>query len=87
VPLNDFASLVRQEVTRRSSIAFLKMDIEGSEIDVPEAMDRQGLFTHLRQPVAKTHALEFKQLRPRHRLLRETIARNHPSGRISLDWI
>ncbi len=87
VPLIDFPTLVRHEVAKRGSIAFIKMDIEGSELDVLEAMDREGLFTNIRALVAETHEHKFKELRPRYRKLRETITRNHPSGRISLDWI
>ncbi len=87
VPLIDFPTFLRDEVARRGSIAFIKMDIEGSELDVLEAMDREDLFTNIRALVAETHEHKFKELRPRYRKLRETIARNHPSGRISLDWI
>lgn len=87
VPLIDFPTLVRHEVAKRGTIAFIKMDIEGSELDVLEAMDRENLFANIRGLVAETHEHKFKELRPRYRKLRETIAKNHPSGRISLDWI
>jgi hypothetical protein len=87
VPLIDFPSLVRAEVAKRGCIAFIKMDIEGAELDVLEAMERENLFTNIRGLVAETHEHKFKDLRPRYRKLREMIARSHPSGRISLDWI
>lgn len=87
VPLIDFPTLVRQEVAKRGRIDFIKMDIEGSELDVLEAMDRENLFENIRALVAETHEHKFKELRPRYRKLRELIARTQPSGRISLDWI
>ncbi len=87
VPLVDFPGFVREQVARRGEIAFVKMDIEGAELDILEALDREGLFTNIRGLVAETHERKFKDLRDRYRILRETIVANHPSGKINLDWI
>lgn len=87
VPLIDFPALVRDEVARRGQIAFVKMDIEGAELDILEAMDREGLFENIRGLVAETHERKFKELRDRYRALREAVAAHQPSGKINLDWI
>ena len=87
VPLIDFPGFVREHIASRGHIAFVKMDIEGAELEILETLDRDGLFENIRGLVAETHERKFKGLRNRYRDLRETIARNQPSGKINLDWI
>ncbi len=87
VPLIDFPGFVREQVAARGEIAFVKMDIEGAELDILETMDREDLFADIRGLVAETHERKFKDLRDRYRVLKETIATNQPSGKINLDWI
>ena len=87
VALIDFPAWVRAQVAARGSIAFVKMDIEGSELDILEVMDREGLFENIRGLVAETHERKFKELRDRYRALKADIAEHQPSGKINLDWI
>ncbi|MBI1170373.1 FkbM family methyltransferase [bacterium] len=87
VPLIDFPSWVREQVAARGKIAFIKMDIEGAELDILEAMDREGLFADILGLVAETHERKFKDLRDRFRALKAAIAEHEPSGKINLDWI
>lgn len=68
-------------------VAFVKMDIEGAELDILERMHQDGLFAKVRCLVAETHERKFKDLRPRYRALREEIAQHYHPGRVSLDWI
>ena len=87
VELIDFPAWVRAQVAVRGSIAFVKMDIEGSELVILEAMDREGLFEDIRGLVAETHERKFKDLRDRYKALKADIAEHQPSGKINLDWI
>ncbi len=87
VALIDFPAWVREQVAARGSIAFVKMDIEGSELDILEVMDREGLFENIRGLVAETHERKFKELRDRYKALKADIAEHQPSGKINLDWI
>ena len=87
VALIDFPAWVRGQVTARGQIAFVKMDIEGAELDILEAMDREGLFAGIRGLVAETHERKFKDLRERYKALKLAIAEHEPSGKINLDWI
>ena len=87
VALIDFPAWVRAQVAARGSIAFVKMDIEGSELDILEVMDREGLFENIRGLVAETHERKFKELRDRYKALKADIAEHQPSGKINLDWI
>jgi len=87
VALIDFPAWVREQVAVRGQIAFVKMDIEGAELDILEAMDREGLFAGIRGLVAETHERKFKDLRERYKALKAAIAEHEPSGKINLDWI
>jgi FkbM family methyltransferase len=87
VPLIDFPAFVRGLIAAYGRVAFVKMDIEGAELDLLEAMRVQGLFDHIQLTVAETHERKFKDLRPRFAALREAIAAAHPVTRVNLDWI
>ena len=87
VPLIDFPGLVRAKVAERGAIAFVKMDIEGAELDILEVMHRDGLFANVRCLVAETHERKFKDLRDRYKALREVVAESYPAGKVNLDWI
>lgn len=87
VTLLDFPTLVREHVAARGEIAFIKMDIEGAELDILEMLDREDLFTNIRALVAETHERKFKDLRDRYKTLRETVAAKYPAGKVNLDWI
>ena len=87
VTLLDFPTLVREAVAARGEIAFIKMDIEGAELDILETLDREDLFTNIRALVAETHERKFKDLRDRYKALRETVAAKYPVGKVNLDWI
>ena len=72
---------------KSGEIAFLKMDIEGAELDLLEAMRDQGLFDKVTLTVAETHEKKFANLRPRFEKLREDIGATYPKTRVNLDWI
>lgn len=86
VELVDFPALLRERAAQ-GGIAFVKMDIEGAELDILEAMDRDGLFAHVRCLVAETHERKFRALRPRYRTLRAAVAERYVPTHVNLDWI
>lgn len=87
VPLIDFPAFVRDRVAERGRIAFVKMDIEGAELDILEAMDRDALFANIGCLVAETHERKFRDQRDRYKALRTVFVDKYPSGRVNLDWI
>ena len=87
VPLIDFAGFLRAQIAARGEVAFIKMDIEGAELDILEVLDRDGLLAQVRCLVAETHERKFRALRPRFRALRKGFAERYPAGRVNLEWI
>lgn len=87
VPLIDFPAYLADRLKDWAEIAFVKMDIEGAELDILEAMDRGALFGRIRVLVAETHERKFRDLRPRYRDLRRSFAAKYDANRVSLDWI
>ena len=53
VEVIDFSAFLKGLIKKHKKIAFLKMDIEGAELDVLEAMDSQGLFEKITLTVAE----------------------------------
>lgn len=79
--------LLRDLAATHGEVAFLKMDIEGAELDLLEHMQAHDLFDIVRLTVAETHESKFADLRPRFAALRDTVAAHHPITRVNLDWI
>ncbi len=87
VPLIDFPSWVADQVKVRGEVAFIKMDIEGAELDILEKMDAEQLFQNVRCLVAETHERKFKDLRDRYKALRGKVSESYAPGKVNLDWI
>jgi FkbM family methyltransferase len=87
VALIDFPAFLRGLVGAHVRVAFVKMDIEGAELDLLSAMLEARLFDDIQLTVAETHERKFKELRPRFAALRDAIAAAYPPTRVNLDWI
>lgn len=87
VPLISLPDFLADLTAKHGQIAFLKMDIEGAELEIMEAMLADGLFDKITLTVAETHENKFKALRDRFRALRAAVAKAHPPTRVNLDWI
>ncbi|MDP4034431.1 MAG: FkbM family methyltransferase [Pseudorhodobacter sp.] len=87
VPLISFPDLIREKIASGRELAFVKMDIEGAELEILEALDQQGLLAQIRCIVVETHERKFKDLRPRYRALREAFAEKYPGNQVYLNWI
>jgi len=83
----SFLDILREKASPDRPLAFVKMDIEGAELDILETMLEQELFGHVRCLVAETHERKFKDLRPRFRALRNEVTARFAPGHVSLDWI
>lgn len=75
------------DVLASNDVAFLKMDIEGAELELLEHMHAHNLFENVRLTVAETHEKKFPALRPRFAALRAALTTAYPPSRVNLDWI
>jgi FkbM family methyltransferase len=87
VPLIDFPAFLRGLVAAHGRVAFVKMDIEGAELELLPELLAQRLFDDIQLTVAETHERKFKDLRPEFAALRASIAESYPPTRVNLDWI
>lgn len=87
VKLIDLTEVIRSLVDQHGRIAFLKMDIEGAELEILEKMLEKNLFQHIGLTVAETHERKFKHLAQRFKNLRRSISEKYPITQVNLDWI
>jgi FkbM family methyltransferase len=87
VEMIDFLAFLRGIFASHGRVAFVKMDIEGAELDLLSAMLHARLFDDIQLTVAETHERKFKDLRSRFADLRTAIAAAYPPARVNLDWI
>lgn len=87
VTLLSLPDVIRDLVRDHGQIAFLKMDIEGAELDILEHMLAQDLFAQVGLTVVETHERKFRDLRPRFKALRQEVASKYPVTKVNLDWI
>lgn len=87
VPMIDFPAFLRDLLAAHGRVAFVKIDIEGAELDLLSAMLDARLFDHIQLTVAETHERKFKDLRPRFAALREAVGAAYPRSRVNLDWV
>jgi FkbM family methyltransferase len=87
VPLISFFDFADDLSREHGQIAFVKMDIEGAELEILEQMHERGFFERIGLTVAETHENKFKDLRPRFKALREKTTEAFPITKVNLDWI
>jgi FkbM family methyltransferase len=87
VQLLSFFDFIDDLYRDHGQIAFVKMDIEGAELEILEQMHERDFFDRIRLTVAETHENKFKTLRPRFKALRERTTEAFPITRVNLDWI
>ena len=87
VALIDFPAFLRGVIGAHGRVAFVKLDIEGAELELLTAMLEQRLFDDIQLTVAETHERKFKDLRGQFAALRTAIAEAYPPTRVNLDWI
>ncbi|MBA4490920.1 FkbM family methyltransferase [Paracoccus sp. S1E-3] len=83
----DFIAFLRDTIAQRGEVAFLKIDIEGAELDLVPAIDAAGLFDAIRCTVVETHERKFRDRGADFQAMRKTIGEKYAPSHVSLDWI
>lgn len=86
VEVIDFPAWCEARLAEGRRIAMIKIDIEGAELDLMEAMFAANLPDRVGPILVETHEKQFPAERARFDALRETAA-TYPAGRVNLDWI
>lgn len=86
VPMVNLVALLEREIARRGQVALLKMDIEGAELDILEAVHRKGLFARIGLTVVEMHGFRFPETRPRIRRIKAAIRKRHGPEKVNFDW-
>lgn len=87
VEVVDLPGLLRDLARDRGEIAFLKIDVEGAELDILTEMLRDDLFARVRLTVAELHGYKFPDLKDEFTALRQTIKGRYDDSRVWLDWM
>ncbi|MEL7116978.1 MAG: FkbM family methyltransferase, partial [Pseudomonadota bacterium] len=87
VPVVNLLDDIAQHAVRPGGIAFLKLDVEGAELDILTEMLRHDVFAQVRLTVAELHGYKFPDLKPEFQALRSTLTAKYPPHRVWLNWI
>ena len=84
---DSFIAFLRDVIAQRGEVAFLKIDIEGAELDLIPAIDAAGLFGAIRCTVVETHERKFRDRAADFQAMRALIGEKYAPSHVSLDWI
>ena len=86
VQMIDFCEFLRMILDKHGKIHFIKLDIEGAEFDVLDALIEQNLHKNVEYIMVETHERFFKNPQKKLENLHAKIAKKNISN-IYLDWI
>lgn len=86
VELIDFCEFLREILKKHKKITLIKIDIEGSEFDVLDALIEQKLYENIEYIMVETHERFFENPSQKINTLKEKITQNNITN-IFLDWI
>ena len=81
----DLEGFIQEKLDAGRDVAFLKMDIEGGELEILERFVQTDVLTKVRSTAVETHAWLFDDGKKRFSALRK-IARKRPDFNLDLDW-
>lgn len=86
VEVVDLIAVLEAELARRGRIAVLKLDIEGMELPILEALKRRGLFERIDLTLAELHPLRLPDRAAAMEALRLRLAERYAETQVNLDW-
>jgi FkbM family methyltransferase len=87
VPQIDLPAFLTTLVANHGRVDFLKLDIEGSELDLLPALADAGLLENIRYVAAETHERKFPERRREFLAMRSRIEGAFGRHHINLNWI
>ena len=82
----DFCAFVSEIIAKHGKIDFIKLDIEGAEFEVLEALIAQDLYKNVEYIMVETHERLFENPRTKIDELKAQITQKHIKN-IYLDWV
>jgi len=86
VDVIDLPAWLDEKISEGLRIGLIKIDIEGAELDLMDAIMDKGLPDKVGLILVETHEKQLPQEAARFAALRERV-KDFPEGRINLDWI
>lgn len=83
----DLPAAIEDWVAQHGQVAFLKLDIEGAELDILTEMLRCDQFEKIALTVAELHGYRFPHLKAEFDALRRTLNARYPETRLWLEWL
>lgn len=87
VEVIDLPAFLAGLLDKGQHIAFVKVDIEGAEIDLVNRLHDDGLLSKVSLTVVETHEKKFRHLADEFAALRKTVAENYKPTHVNLEWI
>lgn len=86
VDMIDFCEFITKLIKKHGKIAFVKLDIEGAEFDVLNALIEKNLYENIEYIMVETHERFFDNPKEKIGILKEKIAKKQIKN-IYLDWV
>ncbi|WP_216641220.1 FkbM family methyltransferase [Oceaniglobus roseus] len=87
VPVIDIVARMQELLAEGANIAILKLDIEGSELEVLERLFELDLFARITMSLVETHERNFPDRAERFGAIRARIAGRYDPMHVFLDWV
>lgn len=87
VEVLDLPKQIADWAERYGRVDFLKLDVEGAELDILTEMLRLRLFDKVALTVAELHGYRFPHLKREFDALRSTLNDRFPETRVWLEWV
>lgn len=87
VDVLDLPAFIAGLLDEGRHIAFVKLDIEGAELELLHKLHADGLLSRLGLTVAETHEKKFRHLQDDFAALRAMVAEHYQPTHVNLEWI
>lgn len=87
VDVLDLPAFIAGLLDEGRHIAFVKLDIEGAELELLHKLHADGLLSRFGLTVAETHEKKFRHLQDDFAALRSMVAAHYQPNHVNLEWI